>query len=134
MAIQRQDDFFFGDPKFSGGAFEDTAVGLVGHEPVDGAGGHASFGQHFLTALTATNFRQLWIPPNFAHGFLVISETAEVEYKVTEPYRPQSEIAIAWNDPELGVPWPVLVPTLSARDSAAPRLAELREKLPRYQG
>jgi dTDP-4-dehydrorhamnose 3,5-epimerase len=96
--------------------------------------GSPTFGKHFLTPLTATNFRQLWIPPNFAHGFLVISETAEVEYKVTEPYRPQSEIAIAWNDPELGVPWPVLVPTLSARDSAAPRLAELREKLPRYQG
>jgi dTDP-4-dehydrorhamnose 3,5-epimerase len=96
--------------------------------------GSPSFGQHFLTALTATNFRQLWIPPNFAHGFLVLSETAEVEYKVTEQYRPQSEISIAWNDPELGVPWPVLVPTLSARDAAAPRLAELREKLPRYQG
>ncbi len=96
--------------------------------------GSPTFGKHFLTALTATNFRQLWIPPNFAHGFLVISETAEVEYKVTEPYRPQSEIAIAWNDPELGVPWPVLVPTLSARDAAAPRMAELRDKLPRYQG
>ena len=96
--------------------------------------GSPSFGQHFLTALTATNFRQLWIPPNFAHGFLVISETAEVEYKVTEPYRPQSEIAIAWNDPELGVAWPVLVPALSARDAAAPRLAQLREKLPRFQG
>ena len=96
--------------------------------------GSPSFGQHFLTALTATNFRQLWIPPNFAHGFLVISETAEVEYKVTEPYRPQSEIAIAWNDPELGVAWPVLVPALSARDAAAPRIAQLREKLPRFQG
>jgi dTDP-4-dehydrorhamnose 3,5-epimerase len=91
-----------------------------------------SFGKHFMTPLTATNFRQLWIPPNFAHGFLVISEIAEVEYKVTEPYQPKGEIAIAWNDPELGVPWPVLVPTLSARDAGAPRIAELREKLPRY--
>ncbi len=93
--------------------------------------GSPTFGQHFATPLTATNFRQLWIPPNFAHGFLVLSENAEVEYKVTEPYRPQSEIAIAWNDPELAIPWPVLVPSLSNRDGAAPRLAELRDKLPR---
>ena len=94
--------------------------------------GSPTFGKHFMTPLTATNFRQLWIPPNFAHAFLVISETAEVEYKVTEPYQPKSEIAIAWNDPELAVPWPVLVPTLSNRDAAAPRLAELRDKLPRF--
>jgi dTDP-4-dehydrorhamnose 3,5-epimerase len=93
--------------------------------------GSPTFGKHFMTPLTATNFRQLWIPPNFAHGFLVISETAEVESKLSEPYRPQGELAIAWNDPELGIPWPVLVPTLSKRDAAAPRLAELREKLPR---
>ena len=94
--------------------------------------GSPTFGKHFMTPLTATNFRQLWIPPNFAHAFLVISETAEVEYKVTEPYQPKSELAIAWNDPELAVPWPVLVPTLSNRDAAALRLAELRDKLPRF--
>lgn len=94
--------------------------------------GSPTFGRHFATPLTETNFRQLWIPPNFAHGFLVLSENAEVEYKVTEPYRPQGEIAIAWNDPELGIAWPVLVPTLSNRDAVAPRLAELRDKLPRF--
>jgi dTDP-4-dehydrorhamnose 3,5-epimerase len=99
---------------------------------VDVRVGSPTFGQHFMTPLSAANFRQLWIPPNFAHGFLVISENAEVEYKVTAPYRPQGEIAIAWNDPELAVPWPVLAPTLSSRDAAAPRLSELREKLPRY--
>jgi dTDP-4-dehydrorhamnose 3,5-epimerase len=94
--------------------------------------GSPTFGKHFMTPLTATNFRQLWIPPDFAHGFLVISESAEIEYKVTEPYRPQGEIAIAWNDPELAIPWPVLVPTLSNRDAAARKLGELRDKLPRY--
>ncbi len=93
--------------------------------------GSPTFGKHFMTPLTATNFRQLWVPPGFAHGFLVISASAEVEYKVTEPYRPQGELAIAWNDPELAIPWPVLVPTLSNRDAAAPRLAELRDRLPR---
>ncbi len=50
---------------------------------------------------------------------------------MTEPYRPQTELAIAWNDPELAIPWPVLVPSLSNRDAAAPRLAEVRDKLPR---
>jgi dTDP-4-dehydrorhamnose 3,5-epimerase len=94
--------------------------------------GSPAFGKHFATPLTAANFRQLWIPPGFAHGFLVISENAEVEYKVTAPYRPQTEIVIAWNDPELGIPWPVLVPTLSNRDATAPRLAESTERLPRY--
>ena len=93
--------------------------------------GSPTFGKHFMTPLTATNFRQLWIPPDFAHGFLVISESAEIEYKVTAPYRPQGELAIAWNDPELAIPWPVLVPTLSNRDATAPKLAELRDKLPR---
>lgn len=96
--------------------------------------GSPTFGRHFATPITATSFRQMWIPPNFAHGFLVISESAEVEYKCTAPYRPQGEIAIAWNDPEIAVPWPVLVPTLSARDAAAPPLAALRDKLPRYAG
>jgi len=93
--------------------------------------GSPSFGKHFATPISATNFRQLWIPPNFAHGFLVTSESAEVEYKVTQPYRPQGEIAIAWNDPELAIAWPMRAPTLSGRDAAAPRLAELRDKLPR---
>jgi dTDP-4-dehydrorhamnose 3,5-epimerase len=99
---------------------------------VDIRAGSPTFGQHFATQLSAANFRQLWIPPRFAHGFLVLSESAEVEYKVTEPYRPESEIAIAWNDPDLAIPWPVAAPTLSNRDAAAPRLGALREKLPRY--
>jgi dTDP-4-dehydrorhamnose 3,5-epimerase len=101
---------------------------------VDIRAGSPTFGKHFMTPLTATNFRQLWIPPNFAHGFLVISETAEVEYKVTEPYRPQAELTIVWNDPQLAIPWPVLVPTLSGRDAAAPKLADVLERLPRYEG
>jgi dTDP-4-dehydrorhamnose 3,5-epimerase len=92
--------------------------------------GSPTFGKHFASVLSAANFRQLWIPPNFAHGFLVLSETAEVEYKVTEPYRPQTEIAIAWNDPEFAIPWPLAAPTLSSRDAVAPTLAELRGKLP----
>ncbi len=95
--------------------------------------GSPTFGRHFAASLSATNFQQLWIPPCFAHGFLVISESAEVEYKCTAPYRPEGEIAIAWNDPELAVPWPVREPTLSNRDAAAPRIAALRDKLPRYE-
>ena len=95
--------------------------------------GSPSFGQHVAVALSGENFRQLWIPPFFAHGFQVVSETAEVEYKCTEPYRPKGELAIAWDDPELAIPWPLREPILSSRDGAAPRLAALRDELPRFR-
>jgi dTDP-4-dehydrorhamnose 3,5-epimerase len=98
---------------------------------VDVRVGSPTFGRHFATTLTATSFRQLWIPPNFAHGFVVVSESAEVEYKVTVPYQPEREIAIAWDDPELAIPWPLRTPTLSPRDAAAAPLAALRPRLPR---
>jgi dTDP-4-dehydrorhamnose 3,5-epimerase len=80
-------------------------------------------------ALSADNFRQLWIPPGFAHGFCVLSEHAQVEYKCTAPYRREDEIGIAWDDPELAIAWPVEEPLLSAKDRAAPRLAELEAAL-----
>jgi dTDP-4-dehydrorhamnose 3,5-epimerase len=96
--------------------------------------GSPTFARHVAVALSGDNFRQLWIPPFFAHGFLVVSDVAEVEYKCTEPYRPQGELAIAWNDPEVAVRWSVEEPTLSTRDAAAPPLAALRERLPRFRG
>ena len=79
--------------------------------------------------LSADNFLQLWIPPGFAHGFSVLSETAEVEYKCTEIYVREDEIAIAWNDPEIGIAWPVSAPLLSPRDRAAVSFAAARERL-----
>jgi dTDP-4-dehydrorhamnose 3,5-epimerase len=79
--------------------------------------------------LSEGTFRQLYIPPGFAHGFCVLGEGAQVVYKCTELYDQADEIAIAWNDPELAIRWPVEQPILSARDAAAPRLRELEPRL-----
>lgn len=87
----------------------------------------ATFGQWFGTMLSEADFRQLWIPPGFAHGFLVTSERAVFAYKCTDFYSAQVERAIAWNDPDLAIDWPLppgTPPILSARDAAAPRLCE----------
>jgi dTDP-4-dehydrorhamnose 3,5-epimerase len=99
---------------------------------VDVRRGSPTFGRHVGVTLSADNFQQLWVPPGFVHGFCVLSERAQVEYKCTALYDPGDEIAIAWNDPELALPWPIREPVLSAKDEAAPRLAEVRERLPRY--
>ncbi|MBI3443931.1 MAG: dTDP-4-dehydrorhamnose 3,5-epimerase [Magnetospirillum sp.] len=80
--------------------------------------------------LSAENGLQLWIPPGFAHGFCVLSDHADIIYKCTELYFPSHEHAIAWNDPRLGIAWPVERPILSARDAAAPPLAAVKA-LPR---
>ena len=74
--------------------------------------------------LSAENKRQLWIPPGFAHGFCVVSDSADFSYKCTDFYSPACERGIAWNDPDLGIPWPVESPLLSAKDAQAPRLAD----------
>jgi len=79
--------------------------------------------------LSAENFRQLYVPPGMAHGFCVLSDVAQVEYKCTDLYRPEDEITIAWNDPEIAVQWPIDEPLLSKRDSAAPTLAEIQDTL-----
>ena len=97
---------------------------------VDIRRGSPHFGRWFGTRLSAENFRQLWIPPDFAHGFCVLSERAQVEYKCTTLYRPDADLSIAWNDPQIGIEWPLGEPILSAKDAAAPRLAELAERLP----
>lgn len=75
--------------------------------------------------LSDENHRQLWIPPGYAHGFAVVSEFADVEYKCTDYYRPELEIGIRWNDPELAIAWPIENPTLSEKDKRLPTLAEL---------
>jgi dTDP-4-dehydrorhamnose 3,5-epimerase len=96
---------------------------------VDIRRGSPTFGRWVGDRLSGENLRQLWIPPGFAHGFCVLSETVHLEYKCTDFYDPADEIAIAWDDPDIGVAWPLDDPTLSARDAAAPRLAEVVERL-----
>jgi dTDP-4-dehydrorhamnose 3,5-epimerase len=91
-----------------------------------------TFGRWVGVSVSAENFRQLYVPPGFAHGFAVVSPTAQVEYKCTDIYDPASEVGIAWNDPALGIAWPVSDPTLSLRDAGHPSLATLADKLPIY--
>ena len=84
-----------------------------------------TFGCWVGVTLSDTNQHQLWIPPGYAHGFLVLSDVADFEYKCTDYYHPQSEVGVVWNDPDLGIEWPLEKPTLSEKDRALPTLAEL---------
>jgi dTDP-4-dehydrorhamnose 3,5-epimerase len=81
-----------------------------------------SFGQWVGEALSAENARQMYIPPGFAHGFVVVSDLAVVSYKCTEYYRPATELSLRWDDPRLGIAWPVPDPVLSDKDRNAPTL------------
>lgn len=92
---------------------------------VDIRKGSPSFGRWVGEILSAENRRQLWIPPGFAHGFLTLSESAEFLYKTTDTYSPAHERSILWNDPELGIEWPLDGPPIvSAKDAMGTRLAE----------
>jgi len=80
--------------------------------------------------LSADNFRQCYIPPGFAHGFCVLSDTAEFEYKVTDYYDPEGELHLRWDDPEIGIRWPITQPILSAKDAHGVGLREAEASLP----
>lgn len=99
------------------GAVFDVAVDIRRSSP--------DFGRWTGHVLSADNKAMLWIPPGFAHGFLVLSDSADFLYKCTTLYDPPSDRGIAWDDPEIGVQWPLdgMTPLLSAKDAAAPRLA-----------
>lgn len=88
----------------------------------------STFGVWVGVILSDTNQRQFWIPPGYAHGFVVLSETADFEYKCTDYYNPAAETGLIWNDPEVGIEWPVQEPRLSAKDEKLPTLAELRAR------
>ena len=85
----------------------------------------STFKQYVAVELNEENHLQMWIPPGYAHGFCVLSELADFHYKCTEFYQPSLERGVFWNDPDIGIRWPVTSPTLSAKDGALPRLAEL---------
>jgi dTDP-4-dehydrorhamnose 3,5-epimerase len=87
----------------------------------------STFGQWVGVILSSDNHRQVWIPPGYVHGFLVLSDVADFEYKCTEVYHPEDEAGVIWNDPDIGIEWPIDNPIVSARDAALPRLAELRQ-------
>lgn len=95
--------------------------------------GSPTFGQWEGVYLSDKNKHQFYVPPGFAHGFVVTSETALFSYKCTDLYNPTGEFSICWNDPQLDIPWPIKAPILSAKDQQGVLLANIAEKdLPRY--
>lgn len=102
-----------------------VVAGEVFDVAVDIRKGSPTFGRWVGVILSAENKRQFWVPPGFAHGFLVLSNTAELLYKSTDYYAPAYERCIAWNDPDLGIVWPYDgEPLLAAKDRVGARLAD----------
>jgi dTDP-4-dehydrorhamnose 3,5-epimerase len=99
---------------------------------VDLRRGSPTYLDWFGACLSSDNFHMLWIPPGFAHGFCVISERAQVQYKCTDLYDPTDELTVRWDDPRIGVDWPIAEPQLSDRDRKAPRIDEVEQQLPSY--
>ena len=98
---------------------------------VDVRRGSPTFGKWVGVTLSADNFKQCYIPQGFAHGFAVTSSVAQVEYKCTDIYDAQTEVGIAWDDPAIGITWPVKSPVMSDRDKQHPRLADV-PRLPQF--
>jgi len=100
-----------------------VARGSIWDVVVDIRPGSATFGQFESFELDDVDHRQLFVPVGFAHGFCVLSDVADVTYKVSAPYDAEEERGIAWDDPEIGIPWPVASPVLSGRDAGNPTLS-----------
>jgi dTDP-4-dehydrorhamnose 3,5-epimerase len=98
---------------------------------VDVRVGSPHFGRHVAVELSDESRRQLWVPRGFAHGFAVLSETADFSYKCDNAYSPTDEIVVRWDDPAIGINWGIENPSLSPRDAAAPLLADVKN-LPVY--
>ncbi len=99
---------------------------------VDARRGSPAYGQHVSTVLSSDNFRQIFVPPGLLHGFVVTSGQAQVEYKCTDFYYPEAEYSVAWDDPELAIPWPIDAPILSKKDANASLLSEVQDRLIDY--
>ena len=100
--------------------------GKVYDVAVDIREGSSTFGQWEAVILSEENKIQFWVPPGFAHGFLVLSETADFEYKCTDYYDSSDEGSILWNDPDLNILWPTDLPTLSEKDANAKKLVDIK--------
>jgi dTDP-4-dehydrorhamnose 3,5-epimerase len=103
------------------GAVFDVAVDIRKSSP--------TFGKWFGVELTEENGKQMWVPPGFAHGFAVLSDVADFLYKCTDVYVPEADAGILWNDPDIGIVWPLSEPLLSKKDASTPRLRD-STKLP----
>ncbi len=111
-----------------------AVIGEVFDVAVDLRPDSPAFGRWVAEVLSEDNFRQLYVPPGCAHGYLVLSDTSHVEYKCTALYARPDEIGLAWDDPEVGIRWPEATPLVNERDGTWPRLAELRPLLAPYRG
>jgi len=112
-----------------------VAQGEVFDVAVDVRVGSPTFGQSYGAILNEENMRMMYVSPGFAHGFVVLSDVADFIYKCTDYYHPQSEQGIAWNDPEIGIEWPISDVNLSDKDSRNPALKKQPEELlPVYKG
>jgi dTDP-4-dehydrorhamnose 3,5-epimerase len=107
-----------------------AAAGEIFDVAVDIRRGSPTFGKWVGVVLSAETGRQIYIPEGFAHGFCVLSESADLAYKCTDVYAPAQEITLRWDDPAVGIRWPIADPLLSPRDAAAKTLAELGDRLP----
>ncbi|MBK1703131.1 dTDP-4-dehydrorhamnose 3,5-epimerase [Halochromatium glycolicum] len=116
------------------GKLVQVIVGAVFDVAVDVRRGSPSFGQWVGAELSEANKHQLWVPPGFLHGYLVTSEQAIFSYKCTDTYHPETQFAVRWDDPEIGIDWPSgVAPVLSEKDAQAPSLREIAsERLPVY--
>lgn len=108
------------------GKLVSCSAGAVYDVAVDVDPASATFGQYVGVELSAENHHQLWIPPGYAHGFCVLSETADFQYKCTDFYYPEDEGGIIWNDPDVAINWPLTNPALSDKDMLLPSLKEIQ--------
>jgi dTDP-4-dehydrorhamnose 3,5-epimerase len=120
-------------PPSAQGKLVSVLLGEVYDVAVDARAGSPTFGKFIGERLSAENKRQLYIPPGFAHGFVVTSDEAIFTYKCTAYYDPKLELSVLWDDPALGIPWPVEKPALSGKDAAGLRLSDVPvERLTRF--
>lgn len=113
------------------GKLVSVARGAVYDVAVDVRVGSPHFGKWFGVELSEANKQQLWIPPGFAHGFCALTDDTDFIYKCTALYAPADELSVRWNDPAIGIDWPVKEPLLSKKDLDAPLLKDAR-RLPSY--
>ena len=108
------------------GKLVSCSAGVVYDVAVDVNPESSTFGQYVGLELSAENHKQLWIPPGYAHGFCVLTETADFQYKCTDLYFPEDEGGLIWNDPDVAIDWPIKNPLLSDKDLKLPTLAEIK--------
>lgn len=122
----------FQRPPFAQGKLVRVARGAVFDVAVDVREGSSTYGRHLAVELTAENWRQLWVPPGFLHGFCTLTEETEFLYKVTAFYSAPDDGAVAYADPDIAIDWPLRSDalTLSEKDRAAPRLRDIAPPFP----